>query len=69
MNQFYSLVQKHYNDLNETSDNITGDTHTVVSGDTLYNISQRSGVSVAKLKSLNNLSSNDISVGQVLKLK
>ena len=45
MNQFYSLVQKHYNDLNETSDNITGDTHTVVSGDTLYNISQRSGVS------------------------
>ncbi|HDK8090707.1 MULTISPECIES: LysM peptidoglycan-binding domain-containing protein [Mammaliicoccus] len=69
MDQFYSLVQKHYNDLNESSDSITGDTHTVVSGDTLYNISQRSGVSVAKLKSLNNLSSNDISVGQVLKLK
>lgn len=69
MDQFYSLVQKHYNDLNETSDTITGDTHTVVSGDTLYNISQRSGVSVAKLKSLNNLSSNDISIGQVLKLK
>lgn len=69
MNQFYSLVQQHYNQLNESSDTITGDTHTVVSGDTLYNISQRSGVSVAEIKELNDLSSNDLTVGQVLNLK
>ncbi|WP_421041758.1 LysM peptidoglycan-binding domain-containing protein [Mammaliicoccus vitulinus] len=69
MDQFYSLVQKHYNQLNEAGDTITGDTHTVASGDTLYNISQRSGVSVDNIKELNDLSSNDLTVGQVLKLK
>lgn len=44
-------------------------TYTVVSGDTLWGISQKTGVSVATLKSLNGLTSDVIYVGQVLKLK
>ncbi|MEB5686648.1 LysM peptidoglycan-binding domain-containing protein [Mammaliicoccus lentus] len=71
MDQFYKLVEKHYNGTNETDneETISGDTHKVVSGDTLYNISKRSGVSVDKLEELNDLSSNDLTVGQELKLK
>lgn len=42
--------------------------YTVVKGDTLYKISQRADVSVAKIKQWNNLSSDAILVGQVLKL-
>ena len=43
-------------------------THTVRSGDTLWSISQSYDVSVATIKSLNNLSSDHIRVGQKLKL-
>jgi len=44
-------------------------THKVVEGDTLYNISKRYGITVGKIKKLNNLSDNTISVGQTLKIK
>lgn len=44
-------------------------THTVVKGDTLWKIGQTYGVTVDKLKSWNNLKSDKISVGQVLKVK
>lgn len=40
--------------------------HTVIKGDTLYNISKRYAVSVGSLKSTNALSGNVISLGQVL---
>ena len=40
----------------------------IVSGDTLYSISNRYGVSVDELKSLNNLPNNNLSVGQVIKV-
>ena len=40
---------------------------TVKKGDTLYRVSQRTGVSVARLRAINNLKSNLISPGQVLK--
>ncbi len=40
--------------------------YTVQQGDTLFNIAQRYGISVEELKRLNNLSSNDISLGQTL---
>jgi LysM repeat protein len=40
----------------------------IVSGDTLYSIANRYGVSVDELKSLNNLSNNNLSVGQVIKV-
>lgn len=40
--------------------------HVVDKGDTLYNISKRYGISVAKLKELNQLASDNISLGQKL---
>ena len=42
--------------------------YTVKSGDSLSIIAQRFGVTVNELKSLNNLSSNTIRIGQVLTL-
>ncbi|WP_435373360.1 LysM peptidoglycan-binding domain-containing protein [Staphylococcus nepalensis] len=71
MNQFYSLVQKHYKSLSgdDSDDAITGSTYKVTKGDTLYSISRRSGVSIDNIKKWNNLSSNNLTVGQVLKLK
>ena len=44
-------------------------TYTVVAGDTLWSISQKTGVTVATLKKLNGLTSDVIQIGQVLKLK
>lgn len=41
----------------------------VVSGDNLYSISRRFGVSVDDLIKLNNLDSNNLSIGQILKIK
>ena len=40
----------------------------VLSGDTLYGISNQFGVSVSDLKKVNNLTSNTIKVGQILKV-
>lgn len=43
-------------------------THKVVRGDTLYNIARRFNVSVESLKEYNGLTSNTISIGQILYL-
>jgi LysM repeat protein len=43
--------------------------HTVVKGDTLWNISQRYNTSVDELKKLNNMTSNGIQLGQQLRVK
>jgi LysM repeat protein len=40
---------------------------TVKHGDTLYSVSQRSGVSVARLRAINGLSGTTIHIGQILK--
>lgn len=45
------------------------DTYIVKSGDTLYSIANRYGMTVNDLKILNNLTSNTLSVGQILKVK
>lgn len=43
--------------------------HTVIKGDTLWNISQRYGTSVDELRRLNNMANNNIQLGQRLRVK
>lgn len=43
--------------------------HTVQSGDTLYSIARRYSLTVAELKSLNNLNDDTARLGQILKIK
>jgi len=43
--------------------------HIVVKGDTLYSLSRKYGLSVAELKKINGLNSNEIGIGQTLNLK
>lgn len=47
----------------------TGQLHTVVKGDTLYNISRRYNTTVEALKTLNGLTSNNIFIGQELRVR
>ncbi|PLS07249.1 C40 family peptidase [Neobacillus cucumis] len=58
VNQKLSLLAPHSHDT----------TYTVQSGDTLWKISSRFGISVTQLKSINNLTSDTIYIGQVLKI-
>lgn len=44
------------------------DIYKVIAGDTLYGISKKLDTSVAELKKLNNLDSNNLFVGQILKI-
>ena len=44
-------------------------TYTVQKGDTLYKIAQNYNVTVDELKRINNLTSNVLSIGQILKIK
>lgn len=48
---------------------IDSDTYTVQKGDTLYNIARKFNLTVDSLKSLNNLTSNELYIGQVLQIK
>lgn len=48
---------------------INAATHTVVRGDTVYNISKRYNIAQDNLRAWNNLADNNISVGQVLRVK
>lgn len=51
-----------------TSSSTGSNTHTVASGETLYRIAKNNNVSVDDLMKWNGLSSNSLSIGQVLKL-
>ena len=48
--------------------NISTDTYSVKKGDSLWSISQKFNTTVSILKSINNLNSNILSIGQVLKI-
>ncbi len=52
-----------------TSEETTLNTYTVKSGDTLYSIANKYGLTVNELKELNNLSTNTLSIGQTLKVR
>jgi LysM repeat protein len=69
-NTTWNIIYTLYGNLDECiKENInTNNTYTVVKGDTLYSISRKFNISVDKLKEINNLSSNIISIGQVLKV-
>ena len=51
-----------------TSENVNTTIYTVKSGDNLYSIARRYNVTVNEIKSLNNLSSNLLSIGQKLSI-
>lgn len=60
------IPNKNINDSNTNID--TTNTYVVKKGDSLYSIATSNGMTVNELKSLNNLTSNIISIGQVLKI-
>ena len=51
-----------------TGEENTQTTYTVKSGDTLYSIANRFNTTVQAIKSLNNLTSNTLTIGQILKI-
>ena len=53
---------------NNIDSNIEGIIYTVQSGDSLYSIARRFNTTVDAIKSLNNLTSNNLSIGQVLRI-
>ena len=54
--------------IQESEENKNTITYTVKKGDSLYHIGNKYNVSVNKLKDLNNLTSNLLSIGQILKI-
>jgi membrane-bound lytic murein transglycosylase D len=48
---------------------IEGSYHTVAKGDTLFNVSRRYGITIASLKAMNGLTSDNIQIGQRLRIR
>ena len=67
----WDLINFLYGNLNScvNNDNIeSNDTYVVSRGDTLYSIARKFNTSVDEIKTLNNLTSNTLSIGQVLRI-
>jgi len=62
------LVINDNNNNNNNNNNIDDNIYTVQKGDSLYSIANKYNTTVNELKSLNNLSSNNLSIGQKLKI-
>ncbi|NQX30550.1 LysM peptidoglycan-binding domain-containing protein [Pedobacter boryungensis] len=61
--------QKPVNETVTPNNNVTGGfEHTVITGETIYTIAKKYGLTTYQLKSLNNLTSNELIVGQKLKI-
>ena len=63
-----ALKVKPIEDKEETTQDSTVNTYTVQKGDNLYSIANKYDTSVEELKRINNLSTNIIQIGQVLKI-
>jgi len=68
MSNFLSIGQQLMIPTDKTITETNYEVYTVVSGDTLYSIASRYGVSVDDIKTLNNLTSNNLSIGQRLQI-
>lgn len=68
VNNNISIGQELIIPVNSNNQNLNLQTYTVKKGDTLYNIAKNYNVSVSELKSINNLSSNILSIGQKLQI-
>ena len=64
------LYNKNYKPVTKKKEiKISSDSYVVKKGDTLYSISKNLKISITDLININNISGNNLSIGQVLKLK
>lgn len=64
-----TISEKVYDKVSSDENGGTFIVYTVQTGDTLWNISQRHGLTISEIKKINGMTSNSIKVGQKIKLK